>query len=125
MILITPKSRLKMKTHDTPQEEQDAPQEEQEVVPTTAKAKRKPRQLKEEKQPKEIKNNSKVITVLVGHTEYFDANKPLAPRPEDLPNEPSLLDLNNEATPPEVLAPYPKSTAKAKYDAKRLCLHVC
>ena len=55
---------------DTPQEEQEAPQEEQEPVPTSAKAKRKPRQLKEPKQPKESKRKSKVITVDVGHTEY-------------------------------------------------------
>ena len=56
---------------DTPQEEQGAPQEEQEPVPTSAKAKRKPRQPKELKQPKESKSESNVITVDVGHTEYF------------------------------------------------------
>ena len=60
---------------DTPQEEQEAEQEEQEPVPTSAKAKRKPRQPKEPKQPKESKRNSKVITVDVGHTEYFDVPK--------------------------------------------------
>ena len=60
---------------DTPQEEQEAPQEEQEPVPTSAKAKRKPRQPKEPKQPKESKRKSKVITVDVGHTEYFDDPK--------------------------------------------------
>ena len=50
----------------------EAPQEEHEPVPTSATAKRKPRQPKEPKQPKESKRNSKVITVDVGHTEYFD-----------------------------------------------------
>ena len=57
---------------DTPQDEQEAPQEEQEPVPTSAKAKRKPRQLKEPKQPKESKRKSKVITAVVGPTEYFE-----------------------------------------------------
>ena len=56
---------------DTPQEEQEAPQEEQEPVPTSAKAKRKPRQQKEPQQPKETKRKSKVIIVDAGHTEYF------------------------------------------------------
>ena len=60
---------------DTPQEEQEAPQEEQEPVPTSAKAKRKPRQPKEPKQPKESKIISNVITVDVGHPEYFDGPK--------------------------------------------------
>ena len=45
---------------------------EQKPVPTSAKAKRKPRQPKESKQPQESKRKSAVITVDVGHTEYFD-----------------------------------------------------
>ena len=60
---------------DTSQEEQEAHQEEQEPVPTSAKAKRKPRQPKEAKQPKESKRKRQAITVDVGHTKYFDDRK--------------------------------------------------
>ena len=56
---------------DTAQEEHEALQEEHEPVPTSAKAKRKSRQPKEPKQPKESKSKSQVISVDVGHTEYF------------------------------------------------------
>ena len=83
---------------DTPQEEQEAPQEEQEPVPMSAKAKQKPRQPKEPKQPKESKRKSKVITVDVGHPEYFDPKTP-NPQFEDLPDA--------EQTPPEVIGPPP------------------
>ena len=64
-------------------------------MPTSAKAKRKPRQPKEPKQPKESKRKSKVITVDVGHTEYFDDPKTPTPPSEDLPDA--------EQTPPEVI----------------------
>ena len=116
---------------DTPQEEQEAPQEEQEPVPTSAKAKRKPRQPKEPKQPKESKRKSKVITVDVGHTEYFDDPKTPTPPSEDLPDA--------EQTPPEVIGPppppalvrqpssvdaKPKAKSRAKAKAKIVLEHI-
>ena len=70
---------------DTPQEEQESQQEEQEPVPTSAKAKRKPRQPKKPMQLKESKNNIKVITADVGHAEYFDDPNTPTPPSEDLP----------------------------------------
>ena len=113
---------------DTPQEEQQAPQEEQAPVPTSAKAKRKPRQPKEPKQPKESKRKSKVISVDVGHTEYFD--DPKTPS-EDLPD--------TEQPPPEVIGPppppalvrqpssvdaKPKAKSRAKAKAKIVLEHI-
>ena len=83
----------------------EAPQEEHEPVPTSAKAKRKPRQPKEPKQPKESKRKSKVITVDVGHTEYFDDPKTPTPPSEDLPDA--------EQTPLEVIGPPPSPALEA------------
>ena len=46
---------------------------------------------------------------MLGHTEYFDDQNTLIPQPDDLPNEPSFLDLNTETTPLEVVAPKTKA----------------
>ena len=83
---------------------------EQKPVPTSAKAKRKPRQPKESKQPQESKRKSAVITVDVGHTEYFDPKTPTPPS-DDLPE--------TEQPPLEALGPPPalvrqQSTVGAK-----------
>ena len=80
-------------------------------MPTSAKAKRKPRQPKEPKQPQESKRKGAVITVDVGHTEYFDDPKTPTPPSDDRPE--------TEQPPPEVLGPPPalvrqQSTVDAK-----------
>ena len=68
-------------------------------MPTSAKAKRMPRQTKEPKQPKESKRKSKAFSVDVDHTHYFDGPKTPTPPSEDLPDA--------EQTPPEVIGPPP------------------
>ena len=110
---------------DTPQEEQEAQQAEKEPVPTSAKAKRKPRQPKEPKQPKESKRKSKVITVDVGHTEYFDDPKTPTPPSEYLPDvEHTPLEVIGPPPPPALVRQpssvdaKPKAKSKAKAKAK-------
>ena len=85
-----------MSDSDNTQEPSDTLQEEQAPVPTSAKAKRKPRQPKEPKQPKENKKKGKVISVDVGHNEYFDD-----------PKTPSEDRPDTEQPPPEVIGPQP------------------
>ena len=72
------------------------------------KLKRKLKQVKEPKEPTLTKHKSKVISIVVDHTEYVD-QKPPTPRPD---NEPSLLDMINETTTPELIG-QPEAKAKS------------
>ena len=98
----------------------ESTQEEQDKVPTAAKTKRNPRQPKAPKRPKDTKTN-KVIAEAVGHTEYSDDQKPRTPLPD---NEPSLLDMINETTPPELIG-QPEAKAKSKEKANIRGLYAC
>ena len=73
----------------------------------------KARANRQPKEPKDPKPKNRLIVKTLEATEYFDDQKPTTP-------EPSLPDVQNEATPPEVIEPKPKAKSRAKAKARSI-----